>query len=461
MTRKRLFRQLYLSYLLVALAAAAVPLALVGPRPVPWPRAAVVSLAFAAAVAALGSLSIARRLGRVLSSIRQMLERYAQGDLAHKLPTPDPEELAAVVDAVNRAGAQLDRRIRELMRQRNEREAVLASMAEGVLAVDRDERLISLNHAGAELIGVEVEHALGRSLPEVVRNPALQRLVSDVLDRQESTADEIELSLHDGQQRTLHAQGSGLYDSTEQPIGALVVLHDLTPIKRLENVRRDFVANVSHELKTPVTSIKGFVETLLDGAVRDSAEADRFLRIVAAQADRLQAILEDLLTLSRVEEGTEKMDIVLEPGNLKDVLQAAVQLCQPKADERHIRIELACDDGLEARINPVLLEQAVANLIDNAIKYSPPGQTVLVEAHRVAAEFEIRVEDHGCGIGREHLPRIFERFYRVDKARSRELGGTGLGLAIVKHIVQAHGGRTTVKSTLGEGSTFCIHLPRL
>ncbi len=459
MTRKRLFHRLYPSYLLVAVVAAAVPLALLGRNWSEVLMSAAASAAAAAAAAALVDWRIARRVGRVLRRTRKMLERYAQGDLAHKLPTPDPEELADLVEAVNRVGAQLDNRIRELVRQRNEREAVLASMVEGVLAVDREERVISLNHAGGELIGAEVEHSLGRSLQEVVRNPTLQRLVSGILDRQESAADEIELSLGDGGRRTLHAQGSVLYDAGDIPVGALVVLHDVTAIKRLENVRRDFVANVSHELKTPVTSIKGFVETLLDGALDDPADARRFLRIVAAQADRLNAIIEDLLTLSRVEQGAEKMEIVLEPGRLGDVLRAAIQICQHKADQKQIRLELACAEGLEARMNPVLLGQAIANLIDNAIKYSPEGQTVRVEALRSPTELEIRVQDRGCGIGREHLPRIFERFYRVDKARSRELGGTGLGLAIVKHVVQAHGGRTTVRSAVGEGSTFCIHLP--
>jgi len=235
--------------------------------------------------------------------------------------------------------------------------------------------------------------------------------------------------------------------------------HDVTRLRRLENVRSDFVANVSHELKTPITSIKGFVETLLDGAVHDPEDARRFLKIVAAQADRLNEIIEDLLTLSRLEGDTERAGISLQPGRIRDVLQAAAATCQLKATEKNVEIELTCDDGLRVEINAALLEQAVVNLVDNAVKYSPGGQTVHVEAAKTPAEIVIRVRDHGCGIGPDHLPRLFERFYRVDKARSRKLGGTGLGLAIVKHIAQAHGGRVTVESVPGEGSVFSVHLP--
>ncbi len=332
-------------------------------------------------------------------------------------------------------------------------------MVEGVLAIDADEHVINLNHAAAQLLGLERETALGRSLQEVVRNPALQRLMADVLGNQESASDEIELALPEGEKRILHAQGSVLHDAHDKPIGALVVLHDVTRIRRLETVRRDFVANVSHELKTPVTSIKGFVETLLDGAMNQPGDAERFLRIIASQADRLGAIIEDLLTLSRVEQEEKQIEILLEPGEIRGVLQSAIELCQVKAEEKKVLILLACEDGLWVRMNSVLLEQAVVNLIDNAVKYSLPGHQVVVEAVQTALEVVIRVQDHGCGIPREHLPRIFERFYRVDKARSRALGGTGLGLAIVKHIVQAHGGRTSVKSTVGQGSTFLIHLP--
>jgi two-component system phosphate regulon sensor histidine kinase PhoR len=412
-----------------------------------------------ALAAASVSLLVARRISRPLEEIQHGAERFARGDLQHKLPIPPLHEAAALAETMNDMAAQLDARIHDVIRQRNEREAILASMVEGLLAVDLDERLLSLNQAACRLLSLELDKAQGRTLQEVVRNRELQRLVSEVLSRQLPVAKDLEIVSREGEKRQLHAQGTVLYDSQNRPLGALVVLHDITRLKKLENVRRDFVANVSHELKTPVTSIKGFVETLLDGAMHNPADAERFLRIVASQADRLNSIIEDLLTLSRLEQGAEKAEIALEPSPIRHVLTTAAEVCQLKAAAKQIQVEIACDEGLCTRINAALLEQAVVNLVDNAIKYSPKGQQVQVAAFPDNGEIVIRVADQGCGIPKEHLPRIFERFYRVDRARSRELGGTGLGLAIVKHIAQVHGGHATVKSTVGEGSVFCIHLP--
>ncbi|MCL4192029.1 MAG: cell wall metabolism sensor histidine kinase WalK [Thermoguttaceae bacterium] len=405
------------------------------------------------------SLFVVRRIARPLEEIQRGAERFAGGDLQHKLPIPHTAEVAALAESMNRMALQLDDRINAAIRERNAREAVLSSMVEGVLAVDVDERVISINRAGAEVLGLEMGRVEGRTLQEVVRNPDLQRLVAQVLSSRNEVASEIEILHRGGGLRTLDAQGTVLRDAQGQAAGALVVLHDVTRLKRLENVRRDFVANVSHELKTPVTSIKGFVETLLDGAMHNSADAERFLRIIAAQADRLGAIIEDLLMLSRVEQGVDKAGIELHPGDIAPILERAAGICQHKAAERQITLDVRCEPDLAATVSTPLVEQAVVNLIDNAVKYSPAGATVSVAAERVADEIAIRVVDRGCGIPREHLGRVFERFYRVDKARSRELGGTGLGLAIVKHIAQAHGGRATAQSIVGQGSTFTIWLP--
>jgi two-component system phosphate regulon sensor histidine kinase PhoR len=326
-------------------------------------------------------------------------------------------------------------------------------MVEGVLAIDAEQRVLRMNQAASELLGVDAARAEGRILPEVVRNTDLQRLLTEVLaSRQPAEGD---VALRDRDQRMLYVHGTVLDDVRPGESGALLVLHDVTELRKLERMRRDFVANVSHELKTPVTSIQGFVETLLDGAVNDPQERDRFLRIVAAQTDRLSAIIDDLLTLARVEQGAK---VVLSPGPVAAVLEAAVTTCKLMAEEMNVSLQWTCPPDLQATMNPSLLEQAVVNLIDNAVKYSAAGQTVRVEAGRADGEVFIRVIDQGCGIGSEHLPRIFERFYRVDKARSRKLGGTGLGLAIVKHIVQLHGGQVTVDSAPGRGSTFTVRI---
>ena len=239
----------------------------------------------------------------------------------------------------------------------------------------------------------------------------------------------------------------------------MVVLNDVTRLKRLEAVRRDFVANVSHELKTPVTSIKGFAETLEDGALDDPEAARRFVRIIAGQADRLNSIIEDLLALSTLEQSQDSPLLQIEEADLCDVVGVALDVCGPKAEAKHIRLRETCPLSLLAPVSPPLLEQAVVNLIDNAVKYSPEGGTIDVILEATSDELVISVIDKGLGVAREHLPRLFERFYRVDSARSRDLGGTGLGLAIVKHIAQIHGGRVSVDSVVGQGSTFRIHLP--
>jgi two-component system phosphate regulon sensor histidine kinase PhoR len=332
-------------------------------------------------------------------------------------------------------------------------------MIEGVLAIDARQRIVSINHGAAELLGLDPAKSLRRPLQEMVRNPDLRRFALLAIDCREPVEDD--LVIRGARDRTIRLRGTALRDVSGEG-GAVIVLNDVTDIQRLENVRRDFVANVSHELKTPVASIKGFVETLLDGAADDPADNRRFLEIVARQAERLEAIIEDLLALSRIEQSEGAGNLPLERVHMLAVLSAAVADCRPRARDRGVTIDVECDGLLEADVNPALLEQAVINLVDNAIKYSDSGDTIWVSTtvdHADGPAVRIVVRDEGCGIDAEHLPRLFERFYRVDKARSRKLGGTGLGLSIVKHIVQAHGGSIAVESTPGVGSTFTIELP--
>jgi two-component system phosphate regulon sensor histidine kinase PhoR len=239
-----------------------------------------------------------------------------------------------------------------------------------------------------------------------------------------------------------------------------MVLNEVTRPYRLERVQRDFVANVSHEMQTPITSIYGYAETLLDKDSRTEEMTEKAAQAIARQAGRLAGLVDDLLELSRIEKQAEAKEISLAPGSVREVLQAAVETCRTRAAERGAGIELFCPQDAEADINAELLERAVVNLLDNATKYSEADKTVTLQCEAAEREILIRVRDQGWGIAGEHLPRLFERFYRVDKARSRELGGTGLGLAIVKHIVLAHGGTVSVESTIGKGSVFTIRLPR-
>ncbi|MDO9693196.1 MAG: ATP-binding protein [Candidatus Latescibacteria bacterium] len=413
-----------------------------------------------ALLAAAVSLWISRRLSRPLEQLRRSAELYAAGDLEHRLPPAETSEIDQLAEAMNAMAAQLDERIRAAERQRDELEAVFAGMVEGVLLIDARQRIVSLNQAGADLLGVPREGAAGRTVPEALRHAALQRFIERTAGEAAAAACEADLELPGTDGGTVHLRVHGVrLERPGEPPRTLVVMHDVTRMRKLENVRQEFVANVSHELKTPVTSIKGFVETLRDGALDHPADARRFLDIVARQADRLQAIIEDLLCLSRLEQGTGQTSREMGVYPVAGVLAAAVQTCQPHADARGALLVVTCEPGLRAHLDPPLLEQALVNLIENAIKYNEEGTRVTVSAREDGDVVRIVVADDGRGIEARHLPRLFERFYREDRARSRQEGGTGLGLAIVKHIALFHGGEVDVRSTPGGGSEFTLTLP--
>ena len=400
---------------------------------------------------------VSRRIVLPLEKMKSVAERFARGDLRARLLVPESDEIGALALAMNSMATQLEERMKALIRQRNESEVILESMQEGVLAVNPEGELIWMNHSAAGLFDASPIEALGRNILEVIRNTKLNAFIQRAL--QSTAAMEEEIVLEGKREKYLQAHGAVMRDAGGQSLGVLIVLNDMTRLHRLENIRREFVANVSHELKTPITSIKGFVETLLDGGMDDRANARRFLEIIAKHADRLNSIIEDLLSLSRIEQDSQSGLIARAPAKVGEMLAAALQVCQAKISAKHIQVRTECPDGLVANVNARLIEQAVVNLIDNAVKYSEPGRELELQAEARGDEVILRVIDHGCGIDREHLSRLFERFYRVDKARSRDMGGTGLGLAIVKHILQAHGGRVDVESEPGRGSVFRLHLP--
>ena len=403
-------------------------------------------------------LWVARRVTRPLEDLEKLAGSYARGEAVGRRPVSGSViEVERVAEAMQRMAVELDSRIAALVAERNEQEAVLSSMVEGVVAIDMGERVMALNAAAARLLDVDAAQAIGRTIHEVARNASLQRFVGEAL--RADTALERDVSLHGDESRFIQAHGAPVRDAAGRRIGAVVVLNDVTRLRRLETVRRDFVANVSHELKTPVTSIKGFLETLLGGAVDDPANARRFLEIASRQADRLGAIIDDLLLLSRIDQESEYPRIEKSPTALESVVSGAVEVCRPKADQKGVPLRVRCATGLRARINGAMVEQALVNLIDNAIKYSEPGSEVEIDVRADGEMVVLSVADHGAGIEAEHLPRLFERFYRVDKARSRAVGGTGLGLAIVKHIAQTQGGSVHVESRPGSGSTFTLRFP--
>lgn len=411
---------------------------------------------FIALLAAAVSFYVSYRINRPITSMKEGAVRFAAGDLNHRLAVPRSEEIGGLAEALNSMAVQLDDRISTITSQKNQLEVILTSMVEAVAAIDTDGRITRVNTAAERFFGIDGDSVQGQRLAEVIRNTELKRFAADTLSGTEPV--ERDVVFIGKPDRYIQAHGTTLHDARGEKTGALLVFNDVTRLKALENVRRDFVANASHELKTPLTTIKGFLETLKDGALDDPDSARRFLDIIIRNTNRLTSITEDILSLSRIERQEEHGEIQLEKTELRPLLESAVKACEEKAYEKRISVELTCDEHLTSKINPTLLEQAVVNLIDNAVKYSGPGTTVTVTAARDGNEVAISVEDQGRGIEKEHLERIFERFYRVDKARSRQEGGTGLGLAIVKHIAKAHQGQVDVESYPGQGSTFTIRL---
>lgn len=408
------------------------------------------------AIATLLSKWLAKKIAYPLEQIKQGAERFARGDLGFRLYAPRNDEHGRLARVLNKMAAQLDERIRVIMVQRNELDAVLASMREGVIAIDLDERILRINEAACKMLGADIKKANGKSIEEVLRNISLQKFVKHALTQNISV--EAELVLHEEGEINVKAYSQALNNSEGQRIGVLLVLNDVTRLLQLENIRRDFVANVSHELKTPITSIKGFVETLLEGAMNEPAEAQRFLKIIARQADRLNSIFDDLLLIARLEQDNTPEKIERENIRIVDLITAAIQSCAHKAQEKSVVIESECSNELTGSLSPSMVEQALVNLIDNAVKHSPNGSKVKVSALIEDQYIRFEVEDSGIGIESQHLDRIFERFYRVDQARSRQQGGTGLGLSIVKHIALLHKGYAKVESHLGKGSKFYLYI---
>lgn len=403
------------------------------------------------------SLYVSRRISRPIEKLKEGANFFARGDLSYRMPGTDLLEIDSLIEALNQMAGQLEDRLNTIVRQKNELSAVLSSMAEGVIAVDMDEQIISINKAAAKIFENSPENLLNRSVPEAIRNPDLQKFINKALTSEENLEEDI--GLYHGEERILYVHNTPLEDLDGQRRGILLVLNDVTHLRQLENMRKDFAANVSHEIKTPLTAIKGFVETLRTRKDIDSQETERFLTIIEKHVVRLTTIVEDLMKLSKIEQQDEKSEIYLEESLIKQVISSAIQTCREKADAKQVTIDLICPNDISALIDSRLMTQAIVNLLDNAINYSGEDNNIKISASLEDKELRIRVRDHGVGITKENLPRLFERFFRVDKARSRELGGTGLGLAIVKHIVHAHGGRVSVESTPGKGSTFSLHLP--
>ncbi len=407
--------------------------------------------------AAVVSLALANRISSPITKIKEAATRIARGELKQKVGSGGSKEITELAAALNDMVDQLRERLNMMTRQKNELESLLGEMIEAVIVVDKNRKIVRMNQTAENIFETKFAFASGKNMIEAVRNKSLNEFVIKTLSS--SSPIEEELTVIGNPDRVLQAHGTQISDYAGESGGALIVLNDISRLKNIDQIRKDFVANVSHELKTPVTSIKGFLETLRDGAISDPNAAERFLNIAIKHTDRLTTIIEDLLKLSRVEQEAGRGAMKLEKGPVCAAIQSVTKFLEVVAQERHIRIVVECDDLLEINMNRPLFEQALSNLVDNAIKYSQPNSDVSISAKKIDQEAIIEVKDKGCGIPSDQLQRIFERFFRVDRARTRDKGGAGLGLSIARHIINLHAGRIEASSGIGQGSVFTIHIP--
>ncbi len=403
------------------------------------------------------SYRVVRNIQDPIIRLQNAASYFAEGDLSYRIEVIEPLELRRLAVTMNGMAEQLTTRIEAIRGQRTQLESILANMIEGVVLLDDRFQVKTMNAAAMRLFDVSAppqEEREPRTLLELIRNSEIYDVVVQTYAtglNQERT-----ITIYSNPPRYMQIH-SGVIDRGETG-AVLLVFNDVTRMQELENIRKDFVANVSHELKTPITSILGFVETLTDGAVSDPQEADRFLAIIASQAHRLNAIIEDLLQLSRLEQ--QRDGISAESCRIEEIIAGVKETLEQKAREKGITLVDEYFGNPRIVANPTLLEQAITNLLDNAVKYCPAGARVAIRFSRTADSFRLEVKDNGPGIPEMAHARIFERFFRVDRARSRSEGGTGLGLAIVKHIAQAHGGSVALDSTIGVGSVFTVEIPQ-
>ena len=399
---------------------------------------------------------LSRRVTRPILQMREVAGRVARGDFTEKAPARVSGELGDLATALNDMSSQLAAHIRELSEEKADLSAILAGMTEGVLVVRPDGRVRLTNEALRTPFAIN-EESVGKTVLEAFRNVSLQELVSEVIQERDMAARE--LTFLTPNERAYELSATRLQDRQGRLTGVIVVFHDITRMRQFENTRKEFVANVSHELRTPLSIIKGYVETLLDEQPPDEQTARQFLQTVQRHSHRLEALIADLLSISALESQQARLNF--EPVAMCAAAQSVVDELARQALERSVAVSVEISELLPAvRADARRLHQVLFNLLDNAIKYTPSGGHVTIRADEKDGLIETTVADDGPGIGPEHLPHVFERFYRVDKARSRELGGTGLGLSIVKHIVQSHTGRVWAESQLEKGSTFYFTLPR-
>ena len=401
-------------------------------------------------------IAISNRISSPLKKIIKSAKIISQNKKINKLPEHSIFEIDELSQTLNTLSLKIQKNTKELDIKYIEQQAILASMQEGVLAIDKKQQIIQINRAAMSILEINnLDDTDSRIIQQHIRFSNLQNFIKKILlTKKQATKD---MTLNASSIKSIQVTGSPLTNEKGVNIGALIVMRDITDLRKLEEVRTDFVANVSHELKTPITSIKGFIETLSSDDFKHNEETKKFLEIIRQQSNRLNTIVDDLLTLSRIERKEEHIVFDLFP--LENIIKNSIALCHHQAEKKNIKIKMNCDSNSEIKVNSALLEQALVNLIMNAIQHSNSNTTISLIGQMKDKKIIISVQDEGIGIEKKHHTRLFERFYRIDSSRSRNDGGTGLGLSIVKHIVNAHKGEISLESEIGKGSIFTIKIP--
>ncbi|MDD3375352.1 MAG: ATP-binding protein [Candidatus Omnitrophica bacterium] len=415
-----------------------------------------VSLIIAFGFSVLIGFIVSIYISNPLKKISAVAKKISSGDYSRRINIFTNDEIGELSSSINYMSEQIKARISEVEANKSRFEAILLSMFEGVIVIDNNGSIKLMNNTLKKMLNVS-ESPIGRRPLEVIRNIEIQEIADKVLDLK-SGVQSGEINILQPSERTLQVHAATVMRDNEI-FGAVLVFHDITELRRLENIRKDFVANVSHELRTPITNIKGFSETLLDGAIEDKENAKDFLKTINADANRLAQLVDDLLDLSRIESGKTNLNIV--SCNIEDIVDRVIVSLRKQIREGKIVIKKNIPNNLsKIKADEKSIMQVFLNLIDNAIKYNNDEGLITISVAERNDFVEVSIKDNGIGIPEEDLPRIFERFYRVDKARSRELGGTGLGLSIAKHLVQSHKGQISVQSELGKGTMFSFTLPK-
>ena len=406
----------------------------------------VIILLMVVAISILISYKLINFMLKPIKDLENATSEIAKGDLSIRARITSSDEIGHLGKTFNEMANKLQKTINNSLEQQNRLEAILTSMDSGIIAVDKNKKIIMINPYAEKIFEI-ISNAIGKNFLDIIRNHELE----DIFSHKNYDVNEISTITFRG--KTLRIRTADIINGGV-PIGTVAVIQDITDLRKLENMRSQFVANVSHELKTPLTSIKGFAETLKD--VEDQQIREKFLNIINDEAERLTRLINDILTLSHIEQHREE---VFETVNVKDVISDVYYLMKNTAESKNISLSIGSDKSIHIIGDSDKFKQMLINLVDNAIKYSENGDSVYMGYEQKDDMCVIWVEDTGAGIPEKHIARLFERFYRVDKARSRAKGGTGLGLAIVKHIVLSFGGSIEVKSSVGEGSKFIVYIP--